>query len=484
MVQHYKMLIGGKWVDAKKGGIIEVVNPATEEVFASVPAATKEDVEEAILKAHEAFLKWKKENPFQRSKILRKASEIVLQRSEKIARTMTEELGKPVKEAKGEVEKGAEILRYYAEEGERIYGRVIANEEKDTESIVVYEPIGVAAAITPWNYPIELLAWKIGGALVSGCTIVAKLPSETPLSPLKFVECLVDAGVPEGVLNVITGSGGTVGPALIENPLVKRVAFTGSTETGKEILKMSASSGIKKVTLELGGSLPMIVFKDANLDAAVTGAVRRSFRNAGQICIAVNRIYVEREIYETFLEKFAEKTKKLVVGNSLIDENVDMGPMCTKAGVEKVERHVNDAVAKGAKIVCGGKRPSGPKFEKGFFYEPTIVRDVNHDMLIMREETFGPAVGVMPFNNIDEAIQLANDTNYGLAAIVYTNNMNIAKRCAQEIQAGNVAINNVDAGVINAPYGGWKDSGLGAEHGPEGLHEYLIQKHVRIHYFI
>lgn len=310
MVQHYKMLIGGKWVDAKKGGIIEVVNPATEEVFASVPAATKEDVEEAILKAHEAFLKWKKENPFQRSKILRKASEIVLQRSEKIARTMTEELGKPVKEAKGEVEKGAEILRYYAEEGERIYGRVIANEEKDTESIVVYEPIGVAAAITPWNYPIELLAWKIGGALASGCTIVAKLPSETPLSPLKFVECLVDAGVPEGVLNVITGSGGTVGPALIENPLVKRVAFTGSTETGKEILKMSASSGIKKVTLELGGSLPMIVFKDANLDAAVTGAVRRSFRNAGQICIAVNRIYVEREIYETFLEKFAEKTKK------------------------------------------------------------------------------------------------------------------------------------------------------------------------------
>lgn len=184
------------------------------------------------------------------------------------------------------------------------------------------------------------------------------------------------------------------------------------------------------------------------------------------------------------MRNLEQRQKKLVVGNSLIDENVDMGPMCTKAGVEKVERHVNDAVAKGAKIVCGGKRPSGPKFEKGFFYEPTIVRDVNHDMLIMREETFGPAVGVMPFNNIDEAIQLANDTNYGLAAIVYTNNMNIAKRCAQEIQAGNVAINNVDAGVINAPYGGWKDSGLGAEHGPEGLHEYLIQKHVRIHYFI
>ncbi|AST57924.1 aldehyde dehydrogenase [Thermoanaerobacterium thermosaccharolyticum] len=484
MIRHYKMLIGGKWVDAQKGETIEVINPATEEVFATVPSATKEDVEEAISRANDAFQKWKNETPFVRGKILREAYQIILQRSEEIARTMAEELGKPVKEAKGEVEKGAEILRYYAEEGERIYGRVIANEEKDTESIVAYEPIGVAAAITPWNYPIELLAWKIGGALASGCTIVAKVPSATPLSPLKFAECLVDAGVPEGVLNIITGSGETVGHELIKNPIVKRVAFTGSTETGKEILKMSASSGIRKVTLELGGSLPMIICKDANLDAAVTGAVRRSFRNAGQICIAVNRIYVEKEIYESFLEKFSEKTKKLVVGNSLIDEHVDMGPMCTRAGVEKVERHVNDALKKGAKLVCGGKRPSGSIFERGFFYEPTIVRDVNHDMLIMREETFGPAVGVMPFNNINEAIELANDTNYGLAAIVYTNNMNIAKHCAKEIQAGNVAINNVDAGVINAPYGGWKDSGLGAEHGPEGLHEYLIQKHVRIRYFI
>ncbi|TYP57851.1 aldehyde dehydrogenase family protein [Thermosediminibacter litoriperuensis] len=482
MVEHYKMLIGGKWVDARRGGLIEVINPATEEVIATVPAAEKEDVEEAILAAHKAFPKWSKETPFYRGELLRKAAQIVIERSKEIAKIMTQEQGKTLKESQQEVEKGAAILRYYAEEGERIYGRVIANEEKNTESIVLYEPIGVAAAITPWNYPIELLAWKIGGALAAGCTLVAKIPSETPLSPLKFVECLVEAGLPEGVLNAVTGSGKTIGPLLVQHPLVKRVAFTGSTETGKEILKYSAS-GIKKVTLELGGSLPMIVYKDANLDAAVAGAVRRSFRNAGQICIAVNRIYVHNEIYENFLEKFKEETEKIVIGNNLV-EKCDMGPMCTRSGLEKVELHVKDAVSKGAKVVCGGKRPEGKKFEKGFFFEPTIVRDVNHSMLIMQEETFGPAVGVMPFRDIDEAIFLANDTNYGLAAIVYTNDLNVAKRFAQEIKAGNIAINNVDAGVINAPYGGWNDSGIGVEHGPEGLYEYLHQKHVRIHYFI
>jgi len=480
MTIHEKMLIGGKWTDGKSTALLNVVNPATEEVFATVPKAGKEDVEEAISAAEAAFESWSRLTPFKRGEYLRKASEIVFKKSKEIAGLMTEEQGKPVKEAEGEVLKGAEILRYYAEEGERIYGRIIANSEANTESRVIYQPIGVAAAISPWNYPIELLAWKLGGALASGCTIVCKLPSETPLSPLAFIRCLLEAGVPDGVINAVTGSGAVIGPMLLSSPVIKKVAFTGSTEVGKQVLRDCVDT-LKKVSLELGGSLPMVVCRDCDLDAAVAGAVRRSFRNMGQICIAINRIYVDREIYEEFLAKFAEVTKKLTIGNGLV-KACDLGPMCTRGGVEKAVEHINDAVKKGARVLCGGKRPEGEEFKKGFYFEPTILADVNHDMLVMREETFGPVVGVMPYRDIDEAVSLANDSNYGLAAIVFTNSLNLTERLARELNAGNVAINNVDAGVINAPYGGWNDSGFGHEHGPEGLYEYLHIKHVRVRY--
>ncbi len=475
-----KMLIGGNWVDAGDREVLEVVNPATEEVFAVCPKATRDDVEAAINAANEAFPSWSNLTPFKRGEYLRKASEIVRSRSRDIAEMMTMEQGKPLKEAEGEVIKGADILRYYAEEGERVYGRIIPNAEANTESRVIYQPIGVAAAISPWNYPIELLAWKVGGALASGCTIVAKLPSETPLSPLAFIRCLVDAGVPAGVVNALVGSGAVIGPMLLESPIVKKVAFTGSTAVGKDVLKNSADT-LKRTSMELGGSLPMVVCKDCDMEAAVAGAVRRSFRNMGQICIAINRIYVDEAVYEEFLERFREAAEKLTIGNGLTKE-CDLGPMCTRSGVEKAIEHIEDAVKKGAKVVCGGKRPEGEEYRKGYFFEPTILRDVNHSMLVMTEETFGPVVGVMPFKDIDEAIALANDSVYGLAAIVYTNSLSLAERLAREIDAGNVAINNVDAGVINAPYGGWKDSGFGHEHGPEGLYEYLNIKHVRVRY--
>jgi len=475
-----KMYISGKWVEAQNGNTFKVTNPATEDVFAEVPLAAKEDVEEAVSAANSAFPEWSSLTPFERGRYLRKASELVLSRSKEIARLMTMEQGKPLAEAEGEVIKGADILRYYAEEGERIYGRIIANTEKDMESMVIYQPIGVAAAISPWNYPIELLAWKVGGALASGCTLVAKLPSETPLSPLAFIRCLDDAGIPAGVLNAITGPGSVIGSILTSHPLIKKVAFTGSTDVGKSVLKSTADT-LKKVSLELGGSLPMIICDDCDMDAAVAGAVRRSFRNMGQICIAINRIYVAQNIYEEFLERFAEATRKLVIGNGLT-EACDLGPMCTAGGLEKTMLHINDAVAKGAKIVCGGKRPNGEKYDRGYFFEPTILRDVNHDMLVMSEETFGPVVGVMPFKDLEEAIALANDTRYGLAAIVFTQDMSTAKQLSSKLEAGNVAVNNVDAGVINAPYGGWKDSGFGVEHGPEGLYEYLHIKHIRLRY--
>jgi len=480
MMIREKMLIGGNWVDAGDREVLEVVNPATEEVFAVCPKATRDDVEAAINAANEAFPSWSNLTPFKRGEYLRKASEIVRSRSRDIAEMMTMEQGKPLKEAEGEVIKGADILRYYAEEGERVYGRIIPNAEANTESRVIYQPIGVAAAISPWNYPIELLAWKVGGALASGCTIVAKLPSETPLSPLAFIRCLVDAGVPAGVVNALVGSGAVIGPMLLESPIVKKVAFTGSTAVGKDVLKNSADT-LKRTSMELGGSLPMVVCKDCDMEAAVAGAVRRSFRNMGQICIAINRIYVDEAVYEEFLERFREAAEKLTIGNGLTKE-CDLGPMCTRSGVEKAIEHIEDAVKKGAKVVCGGKRPKGEEYRKGYFFEPTILRDVNHSMLVMTEETFGPVVGVMPFKDIDEAIALANDSVYGLAAIVYTNSLSLAERLAREIDAGNVAINNVDAGVINAPYGGWKDSGFGHEHGPEGLYEYLNIKHVRVRY--
>ncbi len=476
MIINEQNLINGEWISGN--GVFDVVNPANGMVIATVPKASAEDVEYAVDAADKAFAGWSRLSPFKRGEYLRQASEIVSQRAKEIAALMTAEQGKPLAEALGEVKKGAEILRYYAEEGERIYGRIIQNADPYIESRVIYQPLGVAAAISPWNYPIELLAWKLGGALASGCTVVCKLPSQTPLSPLAFVRCLVDAGVPQGVVNALTGAGSTVGTQLLQNPKVKKVAFTGSTAVGKQVLANSAGT-LKKVSLELGGSLPMVVCADCDIDAAVAGAVRRSFRNMGQICIAVNRIYVDRKIYVEFLEKLTEQTMKLTIGNGLEDD-CDLGPMCTEAGVKTTSKHIADGVEKGARLLCGGKKPEGEKYEKGFFFEPSILADTNHSMLVMTEETFGPLVGVMPFDTVDEAIQLANDTPYGLAAIVYTKSLNLAEKLSREINAGNVAINNPDAGVINAPYGGWNDSGFGYEHGPEGLYEYLHVKHIRI----
>lgn len=474
-----KMLINGEFVDAKNKKIIEVFSPVDNSVCGTVPSCEEEDINLAVEAANSAFQAWSLKTPFERGKILRKAAQLVLNHADEIARTMTLEQGKPFQEARGEVIKGSDILTYYAEEGERVYGRIIANAEgNDIVSHVVYQPMGVAACISPWNYPIELLAWKTGGALASGCTCVIKAPSEAPLAPIIFVETMLKAGIPAGVINMITGSGKQMGDILTKHPKVKKVAFTGSTAVGKHIAKNCAET-LKKLSLELGGSEPMIVCGDANMEAAVTGACRRSFRNMGQICIAVNRIYVDRTVYEEFLDRFSKAAKVLTIGNGLV-ENCDLGPMCTASGVETAKKHVEDALSKGGRLITGGKVPEGEKFEKGNFYEPTIIADCNHSMLLMTEETFGPVVGVMAYDTIEEAIELANDCKYGLAAIGYTESLSIANKLTKELEAGNVAINNVDAGVINAPYGGWKESGYGHEHGPEGLYEYLYIKHLRI----
>lgn len=453
-----------------------LINPATEVEFSQVPLATECDINKAVESASKAFETWSHLTPAERGRYLRTASEIVLERSEEIGLIITMEMGKPKQEAIGEVKKAGIALRYYAEEGERVYGRVIKNDDIRFESYVLYEPLGAIAAITPWNYPLELLCWKTAAALAAGCTVVAKPASITPLSSVNFLQCLVDAGIPPGVVNVIFGSGATIGMKLITHPLIKKVAFTGSTDVGKRIIKI-CQENMTKYSVELGGQCPFIVCRSSDLELAAADATRRTFRNMGQICIAVNRIYVQEDVYDPFLKLFTDKASKLVVGDSLLHPESELGPMATQGGIKKVEGHVADALSKGARLLCGGKRPEG--LTNGFFFQPTILADTNHTMKVMREESFGPIVGVMPFKTAEEALRLANDTEYGLASYVYTNDLYESEFFIRSLQSGNVALNNPDAGVMNAPYGGWKNSGDGYEHGPEGMFGYLLTKHIR-----
>ncbi len=478
----YRMLIDGKWRGNRNNNNIDVINPSTLQIIGRVSESDTEDISDAVNSADVAFKKWAKVSPEIRAGLFFRASEIVRERADRLAYLMTIEQGKPLFEARGEVIKGAEILHFYGEEAKRIHGEVIPGFDSSTTSFAVYEPIGVAAAISPWNYPIELIAWKIGAALSAGCTIVIKPPTETPLSPAGFVECIVDAGAPSGIINLIFGRGSRIGPDLINNPKIKKVAFTGSTRAGKEVAALCGKL-MKKVSLELGGQCPLIVTKNANLDEAAKAASRRSFRNNGQICIAINRIYVERPVYNQFIDRFVSQTSKLTISDGIENPKADMGPMTTLAGLEKTKEHISDALSKGARLCWGGEKPEGTDYEKGYFFMPTILAETNQTMKIMREETFGPAVGIMPFDTIDEAITLANDTSYGLASYVFTDNIHEADRFSSDLEMGNIAINNPDAGVINAPYGGYKSSGMGYEHGKAGMFEYLHTKHIRIKYY-
>jgi succinate-semialdehyde dehydrogenase/glutarate-semialdehyde dehydrogenase len=480
-MDRFLMLIDGDWVDSESREYIEVVNPADGEVFAEVPRATENEVNQALKAARAAFPAWAALSPFQRAEYLWRAADNLNERKEKIGCLMTREQGKPLKEAIGEVEKGAEMLRYYAEEGKRAYGQIVANQDSRDQSLVVKQPVGVVVALSAWNYPVELTGWKAAAALAAGCTIVAKPPTLTPLSPLEYWRCLFDAGIPAGVVNAVTGAGTAVGRQLVKSPLSQKVAFTGSLKVGLDIQEQ-AKDTIKKISLELGGQCPMIVSNHCDLAVAVKGAVRRSFRNMGQICIAINRIYVHEDIYQTFLSEFKNETLKLTIANGLEKPDSDLGPMASRQGLEKTRHHIEDALSKGARLICGGKRPPGAEYQKGYFFEPTIVADTSHEMLIMTEETFGPAVGVMPYGSLDEAIRLANATPYGLAAYACTNDLHEMHKLSQALEAGSVAVNNVDAGIMNVAYGGWKQSGIGHEHGHEGLAQYLNLKHVRIRY--
>ncbi len=470
------MLINGKEVVSSSSRVEIIYNPANQEPVAEVYVGCKEDARLALQAAKNAFPIWSVTPSAKRADILHDAARLVRERSEKIARLLTQEMGKPLKNARMEVLSSADILDYYAEEGKRSFGQWITSSH--SRSIVLRQPVGVAALITPWNFPVDLLAWKVGPALAAGCTFVAKPPSKAPLAATEFVRAVCEAGLPAGAANVVHGPGGEVGAELVENPISRKIAFTGETKTGREIMAHAAAH-IKRVSLELGGQSPFIVCPDADLEAAAAAAAQRAFSNMGQICISVNRIYVAEEVAEGFTEALVLRAERLKIGNGL-GPDVDLGPMFSRAQRERTKEHVADAIEKGAKLLTGGQEPEGEAYEKGYFFQPTVLCRADHSMRVMQEETFGPLAPIMKFRTLKEAIALANDTEYGLAAYIFTNDLKTALRAAEGLEAGGIGVNINNVVDLQAPFGGWKESGLGRELGRYGLESYLETKHIRL----
>ena len=464
--------IDGEWCDAEQDSLIEVTNPADGEVLGSVPRMGAQETRLAIEAANVAFKPWSALPAKQRSNKLRKWYELLLEHQEDLAMLITMEQGKSLTEARGEIVYAASFIEWFAEEGKRAYGEVIPHTQEDKRYLVIKQPIGVVAAITPWNFPAAMITRKAGPALAAGCPVVLKPASSTPYSALALAALGQRAGLPAGVFNVITGVSGEIGAELTSNPLVKKISFTGSTEVGKKLIAQSAST-VKKVSMELGGNAPLLVFDDANLDAAVDGVMASKFRNSGQTCVCTNRIYVQNSVYDSFVDKLHIAIKGLKVGNGL-DREIDQGPLIDLAAVEKVEEHIEDAVLKGGKIVCGGSRHS----LGGSFFEPTLLVDANQEMKVASEETFGPLAPVFRFMEDQDGIDMANATEFGLAAYFYASDMARIWRIAEAVESGMVAINT---GILSnevAPFGGVKQSGLGREGSRHGLDEYLEIKYL------
>ena len=477
MSHQIQLFIRGEWVPSGSHRTFEVLDPANGEVVGLAESATDQDAARAIESAHEAFKVWSKVLPSERAKIMKTAARLAYERADELGRLLTLEQGKPLKEAIGEIKASADALEFFAEQAWHIEGNLIPPNRPNRRDFVLKQPLGVVVAVSSWNYPVLLMSWKLGPALITGNTVVAKPPTETPLAVSRFIALLAEAGAPPGTVNIITGRGSLIGPALIQHPLTAKVAVTGQTDTGKRVMEM-ASPGLKHISLELGGHTPLIVFQDADLGKAVEGGVLRSFRNMGQICNAVNRIYVQNSILGRYTEAFVESTRKLTIDHGLSDP--DLGPMCTRGGIEKTQAHIADAVSKGAKVAYGGKAPQGEGFTRGHFFEPTVLLDVNHQMLVMREETFGPIAPIQGFDSVDQAIAFANDSPYGLVSYVYSNDLKTVLRVSEELECGTVGINNVAGGEVPYPYAGWKQSGLGVENSRYALDGYLRLKHVRL----
>ena len=473
-----QMLINGRDLPLEEGsGRREVIyNPANGEAVAEVASGSRQDARLALQAAERAFPLWSAESSQKRGEILHKAAARVRERAERIARLLTLEQGKPLKFAKAEVLSSADVLDYYAEEGKRNFGEWMTGPH--SRSIVLRQPIGVAALITPWNYPVDLLAWKVAPCLAAGCTFVAKPPSLAPLSATEFVRAVSQAGLPAGAANVVHGPGEEVGAELVESPISRKIAFTGETATGRSIMA-AAAAHIKRVSLELGGQSPFIVCADADIKAAAASAAQRAFSNMGQICISVNRIYVADEVAESFTNELVARAERFKIGNGL-DPDVDLGPMFSRPQRDKTREHVADALEKGAELLFGGREPEGVAYEKGYFFLPTVLGQAEHRMKVMREETFGPVAPLMKFKSLEQAISLANDSPYGLAAYVFTSDLKTAIRAAEGLEAGGIGVNVNNVVDLQAPFGGWKESGLGRELGRWGLEAYMETKHIRL----
>jgi acyl-CoA reductase-like NAD-dependent aldehyde dehydrogenase len=473
-----QLFIGGEWCDADSGQRLEIRDPATADLVGEAARGGKEEARRALEAARDAQPGWAATPAAERAELLHRAAALVRERSWAIARVLTLEQGKPLADAHKEISFSCEVIDYYAEEGLRVAGEWRPSSAPRVRSLVLRQPIGVVAAIVPWNYPIDLLSWKIAPALAAGCTVVAKPASGTPLATAHVIRCFADAGLSQGTLNLIVGPGGEVGDELVSNPISRKITITGSTATGRRVMELAARH-IKRLTLELGGQTPLIVLDDADLEAVVPAAVRRSYSNMGQICIAVNRILVAERIERDFIAAFAEQARSLRLGHGL-DDGVDYGPLFDASTRDGVVRHVEDAVARGAELVAGGRVPPGADYEHGWFYEPTVLARSTPEMLVMNEETFGPVAAVTGVGSDDEAVALANATPYGLAAYVFGRDLARCLRIAERLEAGGVGVNVNDVTELQSPFGGWKESGVGRELGPEGLHACLELKHVRI----
>lgn len=478
-VPEVQLLIDGSSVPATNNASYDLPSPATGEIIGRAASATIEDVHKAVASSKEAFMSWSKKTAWEREKIIRKATAHAKTKADLIGRYMALEQGKPLNQSVGEATGSCDMIDYYAAEGVRIEGTINPTEKSNFRSWVTYHPVGVCAAITPWNYPVALLAWKLGPALAAGCTIVVKPTPITPMCATAFCQALTEGGIPPGVINVITGPNAELGEALVKHADVKKVAMTGSTAVGKKILEACAPD-LKKVSLELGGHCPAVVCEDADVDLAAQIIAYKGFRNCGQSCSTVNRVYVHGSVHDALAQKLKTLGEAMTIGDGITDPTVDNGPMCTPEARAQVEAHVADAVDKGATLVSGGKAPEGESYTQGNYYLPTVITGATSEMRMMNEETFGPVVPLVTFDDLEAAIAQANDTPWGLATYLFSQDTQTIFKASEELEAGTVCINH---GAVNTPYGpyeGWGDSGYGVELSRKAIFEYLKTKHTKL----
>ena len=477
--QDEQLLIGGRWVDAEAGQRFDVTNPATGDVVGSVPNGSAGDVQAAIAAAAAALDDWKAMPAIARARILRRSADLMRERKDEIAAVMTAEQGKPLAEAAGEVEYAASFMEWFGGEAERSYGQVVPPLNPANRVLVLRQPVGVVAAITPWNFPAAMMTRKLGPAMAAGCTSIVKPASATPLTAALMLRAIEDAGAPPGVVNLVTSrSAGMVAETIFGDRRVRKISFTGSTEVGKDLIRRSADQ-VKRLSLELGGHAPYLIFDDADLEEAADGLIASKFRNAGQTCVCANRVYVQKGIYKEFVDLLGQKVARMVVGPG-DRPGVTIGPLIDSRGVDKADEHVQDAIRRGARLVTGGGRLTDGELARGSFYAPTVLEGVTPEMLISYEETFGPVAGITEFDTEEEAVRLANDSIYGLCAYFHTRDYARLLRVAEKLEYGIVGANTGIISAASVPFGGVKESGYGREGGSVGIDEYLDTKYVLV----